>query len=178
MSLALTIFLVVILTVVVLGFLLPDKVHIERTTIIDAPADQIFSHISDFHEWPKWSPWYKLDPDANYEIAGSGVGHSMTWTSKEQSVGSGSQKIIELEAPNTMVTQLNFGEMGGGKATFLLVPAGESTKVTWSLDTNMRDGVPVLRQPIATFMGFFMEKFMDKPYTEGLADLKKLSEAS
>ena len=100
----------------------------------------------------------------------------MAWVSKEQNVGSGSQEIIELDAPNIMTTQLNFGEMGGGKATFLLEPAGQATKVTWSLDTNMREGVPVLRQPMATFMGFFMEKFMDKPYTEGLAKLKTVAE--
>ena len=79
MGLALTIFLIVILAIVFLGFLLPDKVHIARSTIIEAPAEKIFSHISNFDEWPKWSPWYQMDPNAQYEISGShgGVGHHM-----------------------------------------------------------------------------------------------------
>lgn len=165
-----------ILASLVLGFLLPDKVHFSRDIVIDAPADKVFGFISDFNEWSKWSPWYKMDPDAEYEISGSGIGHKMSWTSTQQNVGTGSQEIIEVDNPKKMVTRLEFGDMGRARASFTIEPMGQSSKVTWALDTNMREGVPVLRQPMATFMGFFMEKWMDKPYTEGLADLKKLVE--
>ena len=48
MGLIFTIFLIVILAIVVLGFLLPDKVHVERSTVIDAPAAKIFGLISNF----------------------------------------------------------------------------------------------------------------------------------
>ena len=173
MSLIFTIFLILILAIVVLGFLLPDKVHVERSTTIDAPAERVFALISDFNEWDKWSPWAAMDPNAEYEMSGEGVGQRMAWKSEMREVGSGSQEIIEINPPRKMVTQLDFGEMGGGRATFDIEPMGEASKVTWSLDTNMREGVPVLRQPMATYMGFFMDKFMDKPYTEGLANLKR-----
>lgn len=176
LGLIFTLFLVVILAAVVLGFLLPDKVHVERDTIIDAPAETIFGLISDFKEWDHWSPWAKMDPNADYSFSGAGVGQRMEWKSDDRQVGSGSQEIVELKAPSKMITQLNFGEMGGGRATFHIAPAGQASKVTWSLDTNMRDGVPPLRQPMATYMGFFMDKFMDKPYTEGLANLKAEAE--
>ena len=171
-----TLLLVVILTVIVLGFLLPDKVHVERDTVIDAPADVVFGLISDFGEWECWSPWARIDPDAEYIYSGEGVGQKMVWKSDHQEVGSGSQEITALSPPSRMVTKLDFGDMGRGEATFTITPEGQSSKVVWALDTNMREGVPALRQPMATYMGFFMDKFMDKPYTEGLANLKAEAE--
>jgi len=177
MGLILTIFLVAILTIIVLGFLLPDKVHVERDTVIDAVPEKVFALISDFNEWEKWSPWAAMDPNAKYEMSGEGVGQRMAWTSDVREVGSGSQEIVEINPPRKLVTKLEFGEMGGAHATFDVEPMGESSKVTWSLDTKMRDGVPTFKQPMATFMGFFMDKFMDKPYTEGLAKLKQIAEA-
>ena len=119
-----------------------------------------------------------MDPNAKYNLTGDGVGARMEWSSEVRDVGDGAQEIIELDAPRKLVTQLDFGEMGGGRGSFKLEPAGQSTKVTWALDTNMRDGVPVLRQPMATYMGFFMDKFMDKPFSGGLANLKRVAEAS
>ncbi len=177
MGLIFTILLVAILAIIVLGFLLPDKVHVERDTVIDAPPEKVFALISDFKEWDKWSPWAAMDPNAKYEMSGEGVGQRMAWTSDVREVGSGSQEITEINPPRKMVTALDFDEMGQAHATFDVEPMGEASKVTWSLDTKMREGVPIHKQPMATFMGFFMDKFMDKPYTEGLAKLKQVAEA-
>ncbi|MEL7486474.1 MAG: SRPBCC family protein [Pseudomonadota bacterium] len=178
LGLIVTIILVLALAAIVLGYLWPDKVHVERDVIIDAPTEKVFGLISDFHAWEQWSPWAKMDPNAKYEITGSGVGHRMAWTSEERNVGSGAQEIIELKEPSRMVTALDFGEMGKAKATFKIEPAGQASKVTWALDTHMREGVPPLRQPMATFFGFFMEKWIGKSYEDGLADLKKVAEAA
>lgn len=171
------IFVIVILGFVVLGFLLPDKVHVSRATVINAPAEEVFALIGDFHQWDAWSPWAKMDPNAKFEITGAGLGQRMAWKSDNREVGSGAQEIIELTAPSKMKTALNFGDMGRAHASFTLEAQSDTaTRVTWALDTNMREGVPVLRQPMATFMGFFMDQFMDKPYTQGLANLKSLAE--
>jgi len=168
---------VLILTLLVLGFLLPDKVHVERETVIDATPDKIFNLISNFREWEKWSPWADLDPNTQYEYSGDGVGQHMQWSSDSREVGSGSQKILELNAPSRMMTALDFGDMGKARATFTIEPMGEASKVVWSLDTNMRDGVPVMKQPMATFFGLFMDKMLGKSYEDGLAKLKATAEA-
>ncbi len=182
LELIFTIFLIVILAVVVIGYLAPDKVHVERETVIDAEPETVFALVSDFRQWEKWSPWGKIDPETEYQYSGSGVGHRMDWKSNHRQVGNGSQEIIELSGPRKMVTALDFGEMGKARATFDIEPvdagtAGPSSRVKWSLDTNMRAGVPVLRQPMATFFGFFMDRMMDQPYREGLANLKSAAEA-
>ncbi len=182
LGLLFTIALVVILAAIAYGYLGPDKVHVERDIVIDASPERVFALVSSFPEWEKWSPWGGIDPNTEYRYSGSGVGHRMDWKSEHREVGSGAQEIVELDAPRKMVSDLDFGEMGQARATFDIEPvdagtAGPSCKVTWSLDANMREGVPALRQPMATFFGFFMDRMMDKPYREGLANLKSMAEA-
>ena len=57
-----------IVLVLVIGFLIyastrPDTFHVERTGVINAPAETVYGHIVNFHDWQAWSPWEKLDPN-------------------------------------------------------------------------------------------------------------------
>lgn len=161
-----------------LGFVLPDKAHVEREILIDAPTAEVFALVSDFNQWSRWSPWADLDPNAAYEITGTGVGHRMSWTSEDPNVGSGVQTVTAIEAPSRLVTHLEFGDMGKADATFSLTPQDGATRVVWALDSKMRAGVPVWMQPVATYMGFFMDGMVGKDYEKGLARLKAAAEAS
>ncbi|MEO1137538.1 MAG: SRPBCC family protein [Pseudomonadota bacterium] len=167
-----------LIAIVALGFVLPDKAHIEREIVINAPQEEVFTLISDFGEWDRWSPWAKLDPDAEYSYSGSGVGQRMEWTSEHPEVGNGAQEITALAEPSRVVTALDFGDMGQAEASFTLEPAeGGATRVVWSFDSNMRKGVPVHMKPVSTYMGFFMDGFLGPAYEEGLANLKREAEA-
>ncbi len=174
-----TILLVILGAVVLLlllGFTLPDKVHVERTIEIEAPPESVFALIGDLQEFNRWSPWYERDPDMEQSIEGTaGVGQVMRWNSDKPNVGSGSQEIVEHVPPGRLVTRLNFGAQGGGVATFDIEAAGGgASRVTWSLDTRMREGVPVPMRPMATFMGFMMDKWVGADYEAGLAKLKQV----
>lgn len=165
--------------IIVLGFVLPDRVTLSRDITIDAPQDEVFALISDFEEWDSWSPWANIDPDAKYELSGSGVGQSMSWKSDHPDVGDGAQTISALDAPSMVATDLDFGDMGVAKARFDLEPVGDSrTKVTWSFETNMREGVPVFMKPMSTYFKFFMEGMLGPQYETGLQNLKKVAEAT
>ena len=160
-----------------LGFVLPDRVEVEREIVINAPQEEVFALVSDFGAWDQWSPWANIDPDAQYTLTGEGVGQRMEWKSDHPEVGSGVQEITVLEAPELVTTSLDFGDMGRAEAHFRLVPTTEgNTKVIWSLHANMRDGVPVPMQPMATYMGFFMDSMMGPVYDEGLGNLKRIAE--
>lgn len=165
--------------VILLGFVLPDKVHLERETTINASQEEVFALVADFNQWDSWSPWAKLDPDAEYSLTGAGVGQRMEWKSDHPDVGHGAQEITALDAPNSVSAALDFGDMGRAKANFTLSPAGDgATKVVWGFDTNMRDGVPIYMQPMSTYFRFFMEGMLGPQYEEGLANLKEVAEAS
>lgn len=167
-----------IVVVVLLGFVLPDRVHLEREATINAPQEEVYALISDFGAWDRWSPWAKIDPDAEYSFSGDGVGQRMEWKSDHPDVGSGAQEITAMDPPNSLTTFLDFGDMGQANAAFTLSPAeGGATKVVWSFDTNMREGVPVYMQPMSTYFGFMMEGMLGPQYEEGLANLKQAAEA-
>lgn len=161
-----------------LGFVLPDKTHVERSILVEAPPEKVFALVSDFHQWNRWSPWADLDPATEYQITGAGVGHTMSWTSKDPNVGAGVQTVTAMEPPFKLVTALEFGDMGKADATFTLAPEGAGTRVVWALDSKMRDGVPFLMQPVATYMGFFMDGMVGADYEKGLARLKAAAEAA
>jgi len=66
--------------------------------------------------------------------------------------------------------------MGESDTAFLLEPVGDATRVIWSLDTDMRKGVPLLNMPMSTYFGFLMDSIVGTKYEEGLANLKLIME--
>ena len=175
---AIGVLLGVVLLLVGVGFVLPGQVHVERSAVINAPPEQVFAQISDFNSWETWSPWAKMDADASYELSGSGVGQRMVWSSDDPRTGSGSQEVTELDAPRHLGTHLEFDGQGIAEAEFELEPVGSATRVTWSLDTDVREGVPLLMQPFSSYLGLAMDGLIGQDYETGLANLKAVVEAA
>lgn len=166
-----------IIFVIGTGFLLPSTVHVERDITIKASPETVYALVSNFKQWEGWSPWANLDPDAEMTITGSGLGQTMTWSSEDPQVGQGCQEIIDLEPPYFVKTHLEFEDQGSADAAFDLTPADEGTHVVWSLDSDMREGVPLLMQPISTYFGFLMDRMIGPDYETGLQNLKALAES-
>ncbi|MEO1252041.1 MAG: SRPBCC family protein [Pseudomonadota bacterium] len=166
-----------VVLVIGLGFILPDKVELQRSAVINAPQHEVYALISDFEAWDAWSPWAKLDPDAEMSISGEGVGQKMSWKSEDRNVGVGTQTVTAMDAPNSMSTHLAFEGMGEADAQFMLSSSGDgATEVTWRFETNMREGMALHMKPIATYMGFFMDGMLGPQYEEGLSNLKQVAE--
>jgi len=169
------VFFVVVLVVLLagIGMLLPRAVHVERTASIGAPPATVFALVNGYRLFNKWSPWFALDPDAQYSYEGPdfGAGAKMAWASAKKDVGSGSQTIVESR-PNEMVrVELEFGDQGPATALWTLVPEGDGTKATWGLDADMGAG------PIGRWFGLMMDRMVGKDYEKGLAGLKTLAES-
>ncbi len=81
----------------------PTPYTVERSTVVAAPADQIFPLLVDFHEWPRWSPWEDIDPDMQrtYGGAESGVGATYAWSGNRKA-GAGSMEITDLATPTAL----------------------------------------------------------------------------
>lgn len=93
--------------VVILGLTLPSNVHVERKILINAQPQAIYPLISNFEEWNKWSPWAKLDPDAEFTLEGQGLNQKMSWSSEDSRVGKGSEEIVAMDEPNSLKTHLD-----------------------------------------------------------------------
>jgi hypothetical protein len=158
---------------VLVGFLLPRNAHVERSTRIDRPAASIYSIVNSMRQFPKWSPWQDLDPNMKQQFDGpaDGVGARMSWSGNDK-VGSGTQ-VITGSTPDKLVNfDVDFGKMGVAKAAIRLVPDGNATDVTWTLDVDMGAG------PIGRYFGMMMDRMVGKDYATGLAKLKRLSEST
>ncbi|NJN24474.1 MAG: SRPBCC family protein [Acaryochloridaceae cyanobacterium RL_2_7] len=158
------------------GFLLPGQAHVERDILIAANPEQIFPYIGDFHAWNNWSPWAKMDSNAEFSLTGEGLGQRMEWKSDNPDVGDGAQEVIAFEAPKMMKTHLEFEGQGMADATFDLQPQNDGTLVTWSLDSNLSEKTPFLLKPISNYFAVMMDSMVGPQYEIGLSSLKKLVE--
>ncbi len=148
--------------------LLPSSAHVERSIVINASPDKIFTAVDGFKYFKEWSPWIKKDSLTKYEFSEelTGVGATMKWESKK--VGNGTQKTIEVEENKRVKSEIIFDGMGASTAEFILMPDGNSTKVTWSLDSQLSG--------IGKAFGPFMDMMVGPDYESGLKSLKTYTE--
>lgn len=157
---------------VVIGFFLPDRVHVERSINIFAPQELIYKEVSGFKNFNVWSPWHADDPKAKYFYSSiaNGVGAKMTWQGDPKKVGTGSQEIVEANNSDFVKTKLVIGEKDGGYATWHLYPNGKGVKVVWSMDTEFHGNI------FARYFGLFFDSMIGDDYEHGLSGLKLMVE--
>jgi len=165
----------VVIVAAILGYAAtrPDTFSVQRAASIKAPPEKIFPLIDDFHRWTVWSPWEKLDPDMKRTFSGSaaGKGAAYAWQGNSK-VGEGRMEILDDPAPSKIVIKLDFIKPfeGHNTATFLIVPKGEVTDVTWTMDGPS----PFVSKLIGVFMN--MDKMIGNDFEAGLANLKAAAE--
>jgi hypothetical protein len=166
--------LLVISTLVLISFLLPSKVHVERALAIKAPPAVIFNQVNTLRNWPDWSPWHGLDPQMKIVYSGpaAGQGAAYAWTSDDSQVGNGSLTITQSQPFERIDINMDFGPNGIASGTYLLRPTAEGTVVTWAMDSDMG------MNPVGRYMGLMMDKMVGADFEKGLANLRKVSEAA
>ncbi len=166
---------VVVLVAGVLGFAAtrPDDFSVQRSIVIAAPADAIYPRVADFHRWPEWSPWEKLDPamQRTHSGAASGTGAAYSWQGNDK-VGAGRMQITAATPPSSLAIQLDFLTPFEAHNTtlFSFAPEGDATRVTWV----MRGPSPYLSKLIGVFVS--MDRMVGGDFETGLANLKAASE--
>jgi hypothetical protein len=150
----------------------PNTCEVQRSATINAAADTIFPFLNDFHQWPSWSPFEKLDPNMkkNYSGAPSGKGAVYEWSGNAKA-GIGRAEIIE-STPSKVTVKLDFIKPfeGHNIAEFRMVPKGNATDITWA----MSGPSPFMMKVMRVFIN--MDKMIGKDFAEGLTNLKTLAE--
>jgi effector-binding domain-containing protein len=171
-------FLGFIALLIVVGFMLPGKTHVERSLVIKASAEPVFQQVNTLKNWEKWSPWHQIDPKMKlaYEGPEAGVGAKYIWTSNDDQVGNGTLTIKESTPNQFIKTAMDFGEMGTGFANYKFETVADGTKVTWSMDSNC-DDMPWQYYLPSKYMCLFMDGLVGKDFEKGLNNLKKVVES-
>jgi hypothetical protein len=141
---------------------------VTRSTVIPAPAKDVFPLVNSFREWPKWSPWETVDPDMQrtYSGAESGVGAKYAWSGNRKA-GAGNMEIVESQEPDVIRLRLEFTKpfAAVNPTTFTFVPEGGGTRVTWTM-TGEHKGIGKV---FALFMN--MDKMVGGDFEKGLSSL-------
>ena len=171
----LVILVVIVAIILLLAMSKPNSVHVERSATIQAPAQRIFDLINDFHNWPRWSPWEKLDPAMKKDMGGppSGVGSFYGWEGNSKA-GKGRMEITESDPPSRVKLDLNFIKpfKSDNVTTFNLEPRDAGTNVHWTMDGP----APMMTKVMMVFMN--MDKLIGRDFDEGLANLKRVAEST
>lgn len=169
----------IIVALVVLGVIVaiatqPNSFRIERRTRVSAPAEVIHGYVDDFHEWQKWSPYERLDPNLKRTFTGppAGVGSGYSWEGNGKA-GKGSMTILESDLAKRIAIDLQFEKPMKARnlSEFLFERSGQEVDVTWAMS-----GPNTL---IGKVFGLFggMERLVGPDFEKGLATLKSISEA-
>jgi uncharacterized protein YndB with AHSA1/START domain len=150
-----------------------DSFRIQRSISIKAPPEKIFSILNDFHKWPSWSPYEKLDPQMKRSYSGepSGKGSIYDWEGNDQ-VGKGHMEIVESTEPSKVVSKLDFIKPfeAHNFAEFTLVPQSDSTVVTWAMYGPKNYFCKVMHLVVN------VDSMCGKDFETGLANLKTVTE--
>lgn len=165
--------ILLVVTLLIYAATKPNTFRLQRSTTINAPADKVFSFINDFHHWPLWSPWEKMDPDMKRTQSGAshGKGAVYEWNGNKN-VGTGRMEVLNSIPASKILIKLDFFKPfeAHNTAEFTLSPGVGSTQVTWA----MYGPQPFMMKAMGLFCS--PERMVGPQFETGLANLKAIAE--
>ena len=155
-----------VIALLVIGFMLPSSVVVERERSIDQPAEVLFEVMSDLRHFVMWTPWLdSQDPDA-FRLEGppDGVGATLVWREGSEA-GTSRMRIVAVDPSERVDLELEFGE-SEAEGWFRIEPDGLGHRVIWGV--SMRFGPLDL---VGRYFGLIMPALIGSEYERGLERL-------
>ena len=151
----------------------PSAFRIERTVTIAAPASLVFSHLENFHRWATWSPYHKLDPDAEETFSGPASGPGASFHYRGRKIGEGRMTVTTALPNQLLAIEADFIKpfAATNQIAFALNPAPNGVTVSWAMSGNNN----FLFKAFGLVVN--VDRMVGKEFETGLADLKRLSES-
>jgi len=148
---------------------------VERSILINAPAERIYGQVVDFRKWRDWSPWEGIDPELERTYSGSEAGKGAVYQwSGNRKAGKGSMTITEDIEPSRVRIDLWFEKPFKARNDMVLAIQAEGTgsRVIWTLTGQRTFMVKV--------MGILksMDKLVGPDFEKGLLQLKTVAESN
>lgn len=160
----------VLILVVLAGYVAtrPADFRIVRSRTVAAPPEVVHAYVNDFHKWPEWSPWEKLDPAMKRDFSGApaGTGAAYHWSGNSD-VGEGQMTITDSRPAQSVTIRLEFLKPFAATSTsqFDFTPSGSGTNVTWAMNGHNN----FMAKAFSAFMD--MDKMVGADFEKGLAGL-------
>lgn len=161
----------ILLILVVVGYLQPEKMTVETSIVVEAPVAVAFDQVNDLKKRTKWSPWEQMDTTMTFEFNEQTKGEGASYSWKSETQGSGQLSYTKVVPNKEIITDLNFGEQGTATGTFKFEEVQEGTKVIWGFETEPSSN-PFNRLAMAIFAPGLKVMF-----DQGLNAMKAAAEA-
>ncbi|WP_376690935.1 SRPBCC family protein [Wenzhouxiangella sp. EGI_FJ10409] len=160
------ILLALIVALIVIGFLLPTTVTVERERVVEHSHDVVFEVLGDLRHFTQWAPWLGRHEAMTWRLEGpaEGVGATLVW--KETPEAEASRLwIVGVERPRRVDMKL---ELGGNEAdSWFEVSDGEGGRVVrWGM--RIEFGALDL---VGRYVGLMLPGLVGRDYREGLERL-------
>ena len=174
-------YMIIISLVLFVGtaFLLPARVHVERSIEIQRPVSTVFSMVNGFESYAAWSPWLVRDPAMQYQISGpdTGTGARFEWQGDPRQVGSGWQEITYSEPYRLVKTDVQLDQQSAAQTYFHIERIAGGSRLTWGFEADLTAGRGLATGILARWFGLFFDRWIGMDYEEGLGRLKKFAES-
>lgn len=157
-------------------FLLDNSLEVSRSITVERPRVAVFAMVNDLRTMKEWSPYYAMDPEAEYTFSGDtpGRGQTMRWRSSVREVGQGRMTIVQSIANREVDGVMQLGERASLNTRMILSRTGSSdTAVQWSVSAACQEGA--VNVP-CRYMNLLLRTAISKELDNGLARLKSLAE--
>jgi len=162
-----------IVAVLVFAATKPNSFRVQRSIVINAPADKIFALINDLRAWESWQPDDQEDATKKKTFAGpsSGVGATLEWDSRGRG-GKGRLVISDSVPLSKVAIKADFVKPfeAHNLNEFVLQPDAGGTKVTWSIQASNLYAMKL----VGVF--FNIQREFEKHVGTGLNNLKSAAE--
>ena len=164
--------LVIFLAIIILGVYLKKDYQIVREITIAKPKQEVFSYIKLLKNQNDYSYYNRKDPETVKSYTGTDgeVGFTYIWSSKINSIGSGTQTISKIIEGQEISCNIQFTKPLPLKslATIALTETSENrTKVTWTFGS-------VYKFPLNIIIYFVnLEKLIGSDIATSLVTLKQ-----
>lgn len=155
-----------------LSLLLPSRAVVERSGVIDAPVEKVYSQVNDLKTWQSWNPWM-ASHDITFSPVSSGTGAYGNWvvTQSDKRIPV-KVAIANSEALKGVYYDMNFEGLKPVKGTFNFRPSadGKGTVIMWRVETKLG------YLPWWKFRGFLADRLTGPQLEDGLTKLKSICE--
>ncbi|NER18570.1 SRPBCC family protein [Spongiivirga citrea] len=149
--------------------------QIAESKVINAPAEVIFEHVSDFKKWETWGPWMKKDPNMQLSYAENTVGAGGSYSWESETEGNGSMTTIKVIPNQEIAQEITFNSPIGDSQSNVYWTFEEQdqggTKVSWGMNGEQS----LLEKVYFLFQDETLEQAVSPMYQEGLENLSKIA---
>jgi hypothetical protein len=160
--------LIIFIVIFLLSLLLPSKVTVAKSVLINAPKMRVHQQVDDFQNWKNWYPAFQGE-NIIINPPKPGIIKSVSLNDNK-----GKELQFDLIKSKADTLDINLKNQSSTKIDYQFILSTHSdgqTQITWNVNTTMK------WYPWEKAKGIFLDKVSGPQYEAALTNLKKAVES-